>query len=96
MLKLTSRCGNKRIFRKLSDSIIEFVSYDTLYYTANSTNGNFKDIDSIDPQGGPLLYKGYKINFETTEYEIKKFTNINYDEQKKQLKVLLCIHQNKK
>lgn len=88
MLKIfSSRYGTSREFHKISDNLIYFISYETLYYTG--TGDNFNDLDAIDPDGGPYIHKGYKISFGEEEYIVKKISNINFDEEKQYLGVLL-------
>lgn len=89
MLKITSRNNTLRIFKKLTHNIIEFQALDTLYYTGIGNNSN--DLDGIEPDGGPLLQKGYTISMDKEEYMIKNFTNIIFDEDRKYLQALLHV-----
>ena len=94
MLKLISRYNTLRTFKKISDNIIEFNSYDTLYYHTNSNDflENINSMESIDPDGGPLIYKGYKIKFENNEtYKVNSIKDIDFNERKNFLKVELNV-----
>ena len=79
-------------FDKICD--IEFNSYDTLYYHTNSNDflENINSMESIDPDGGPLIYKGYKIKFENNEtYKVNSIKDIDFNERKNFLKVELNV-----
>ena len=89
MLKITSRNNTLRIFKKLTYNIIEFQALDTLYY--NKIGDNSNDLDSIEPDGGPILRKGYKILMDKEEYTIKNFTNIIFDKDRRYLQALLHV-----
>ncbi len=89
-LIIFSRYDTKRVFTKLTDDLIEFTSFETLYYTG--TGDNFNDLDAIDPDGGPYICKGYKIKFkENEQYIVERFSNIEFDDEKEYLKVLLHV-----
>ena len=88
MLKLFSRYGNKRLFIQVSDNIVTFQSFDTLYCRQL---GEDDDIFAIDPDGGPLLHKGYKFLLDKEECTIEKITNVNFIQKEKYLEALLHI-----
>ena len=101
MLKIISRYKTLRTFEKLSNNIIQFNAYDTLYNTVSYKEPdsfdcgkieNDNNIISVDPNGGPIVYIGYKIKLDNDEiYKVKSFKNINYDKEKKYLNVKLHV-----
>jgi hypothetical protein len=101
MLKIISRYKTLRTFEKLSNNIIQFNAYDTIYNTVSYKEldsfeygkiENDNNIISVDPDGGPIVYIGYKIKLDNDEiYKVKSFKNINYDKEKKYLNVKLRV-----
>jgi hypothetical protein len=89
MLKLTSRYGTERVFKKITENLVEFQSFETLYYTV--TGNDFSNPDAIDPDGGPFIYKGFTIPFETEKYRVGQITNVVHDSEKEYLQALLHV-----
>ncbi len=94
MIKILSRYDTLRTFQKISNNIIKFNAYDTISSTI-SYNDSFdynNNIVSLDPDGGPLIYKGLKIKLDNNEiYKIKSFKKIDYDREKKYLHAILYV-----
>lgn len=88
MITILSRYGTKRTMKKISDKLIEYTSYDTLYYTGT---GSFENLNALDVEGGPCLYKNSIINIDDENFEIIKFTNINFDYDKELLTAILEV-----
>ena len=88
MLTLNSRYGTKRVFKIITEDTVEFIAYETLYYTGT---GNREDLYAIDPDGGPFIQKGSNISLDTGNYTVVKFENIEFDEEKEVLKVLIKV-----
>ena len=90
MLRLISRYDTIRTIQKISDKIAEFKAFETLYCT--QSGNDFNDPDSVDPDGGPYIYKGMVIKFDNNEvYTIEKFTDIVFDKDKEEITALIHI-----
>jgi len=89
MLEIYSRYHTLRVFKKISDNIIQFEAFETIYYTG--TGNDFNDLDSIDPDGGPFIGKGYTIELDNEIYKVIKIKKIYFNEDEEYLKVDLEV-----
>ena len=74
--------GNLREFTFIPPNLLEVVCHDVLYTSIGGTEDN---LVSIDPDGGPCLFIGKKVN----NYKIKKI--ISYQKISKRLKIMLEV-----
>lgn len=94
MITILSRYDTRRTFNKINNNLIKFKSFETLYYSClvnNIDDLEYNDIDSIDPDGGPFICKGYEIKFPNEVFVVEKISNILYEEDAEYLEALLHV-----